>query len=70
MPISYNFCKRATKTAQLTVQLDALKNIFKKLIKQSFSIVATVCDQGASNVAAIKELLLRTDIKRNFEKRI
>lgn len=30
-------------------------------------IVATVYNQGSSNVAAIKELLLHTDMKQNFQ---
>ena len=31
----------------------------------SFQIVATVCDQGSTNVRAIDELVKETDIKRN-----
>lgn len=46
-----------------------IKEHIKKINNAGFHIVATVCDQGSSNVAAIKKLLLRSDMKRNFEKR-
>lgn len=64
MPISYNFCAKTTNKAQLT---RCIKEHIVQINKAGFSIVATVCDQGSSNVAAIHELLLRTDMKRNFE---
>lgn len=66
MPISYNFCAKLTNTAQLT---RCIKEHVQKISKAGFLIVATVCDQGTSNTAAIKKLLLQTDMKRNFEKR-
>lgn len=66
MPVSYNFCYKQTNTAQL---MYCIKDDIKKINNAGFHIVATVCDQGSSNVAAIKELLLRSDMKRNFEKR-
>ncbi|TGZ56290.1 hypothetical protein DBV15_11737 [Temnothorax longispinosus] len=66
MPISYNFCNKQTKTAQL---IRCIKDHVRLINNIDFHIVATVCDQGSSNVAAIKELLLHTDMKRNFKKR-
>jgi len=66
MPISYNFCSKQTNTAQL---IRCIKEHISEIQKAGFQIVATVCDQGSSNVAAIKELLLRTAMKRNFENR-
>ncbi|XP_025158155.1 uncharacterized protein LOC112589372 [Harpegnathos saltator] len=61
MPISYNFCCKQTNTAQL---VRCIKERVSKINDLGFHIVATVCDQGSSNMAAIKELLLRTDMKR------
>jgi len=66
MPISYNFCSKQTNTAQL---IRCIKEHISEIQKPGFQIVATVCDQGSSNVAAIKELLLRTAMKRNFKNR-
>lgn len=66
MPVSYNFCAKATNTAQL---IRCIKEHVHAISKAGFHIVATVCDQGSSNVAAIKELLLRTNLKRNLERR-
>ncbi|XP_011684313.1 PREDICTED: uncharacterized protein LOC105447804 [Wasmannia auropunctata] len=66
MPISYNFCSKQTNTAQL---IRCIKEHVKEIVNTGFHIVATVCDQGSSNVAAIKELLLRTDMNRNFQNR-
>jgi len=64
MPISYSFCYKQTNTGQL---IRCIKEHIKEVVNAGFHIVATVCDQGSSNVAAIKELLLRTDMKRNFQ---
>jgi len=57
MPISYNFCAKTTNTAQL---IRCIKEHIHKINKAGFHIVATVCDQGASNTAAIKKLILQT----------
>jgi len=46
-----------------------IKKHIHKISKTGFYIVATVCDQGASNIAAIKKLILQTNMKRNFEER-
>lgn len=66
MPVSYNFCAKATNTSQL---IRCIKEHISKISKAGFLIVATVCDQGTSNVAAIKHLLYHTDMKRNFERK-
>lgn len=66
MPISSGFCNKQTNTAQL---IRCIKEHVRKISDFGFNIIATVCDQGSSNVAAINDLLLRTDMKRNFEKR-
>lgn len=66
MPISYSFCSKQTNTAQL---MRCIKEHVRKINNTGFNIIATVCDQGSSNVAAIKELLQQTNIKRNLEKR-
>lgn len=66
MPISYNFCSKQTKTAQL---IRCIKKHIYEINKAGFYIVSTVCDQGSSNVAAINELLLRSNIKRRKENR-
>jgi hypothetical protein len=66
MPISYSYCYQQTNTAQL---MRCIKDHVNKISNAGFHIVGTVCDQGSSNVAAIKELLLRTEMKRNFKER-
>lgn len=66
MPISFSFCYKQTNTAQL---VRCIKEHIKKISDSGFYIIATVCDQGSSNVAAINDLLLRTKMKRNFEER-
>lgn len=67
MPISYNFCSKQTTTAQL---MYCIKKHIYEINKAGFYIVCTVCDQGSSNVAAIKKLILHTNIERRREKRI
>ncbi|XP_036144222.1 uncharacterized protein LOC118646056 [Monomorium pharaonis] len=66
MPLSYNFCNKQTNTAQL---IRCIKEHINKVNNAGFHIVATVCDQGSSNVAAIKELLSRINMKRDVEQR-
>ncbi|XP_076247801.1 uncharacterized protein LOC143187475 [Calliopsis andreniformis] len=53
MPISYNYCDSQTKAPQL---IQCIKNVVKALKKTGIEVVATVCDQGSSNVAAINTL--------------
>lgn len=52
LPLSFNFSSAATKSNQLisliTAHVEALK-------EEGLTVIATVCDQGAPNVAAIKK---------------
>ncbi|XP_036144606.1 uncharacterized protein LOC114255440 [Monomorium pharaonis] len=66
MPISFSFCNKQTNTAQL---IRCIKEHVLKLKQVGFHIVAGVCDQGSSNVAAIKELILFSNKKRKSENR-
>lgn len=66
MPLLFNFCDKQTNTAQL---IRCIKEVVLEIKKTGFHIVATVCDQGSSNVAAIKELSLQTAKKKNLENR-
>jgi len=54
MPIGYGFCQNTTNTVQL---VRCITNWLTILLKCGFKPVATVCDQGATNVAAIKLLI-------------
>ncbi|XP_018397725.1 PREDICTED: uncharacterized protein LOC108775768 [Cyphomyrmex costatus] len=53
-PLSYNFCKSQTKSAQL---LRCIKEIVKELTQVGLTIITTVCDQGGPNMATIRKLL-------------
>lgn len=57
IPLSYNFCKNQTKSEQL---VRSIKEIVKEVVQAGFTIIATICDQGTSNVAALNELLNHT----------
>lgn len=46
-----------TKTDSLKYQL---KTIGKKVLATGLKVVATTCDQGATNIAAIKQLINET----------
>lgn len=54
IPLAYNFCKSQTKSAQL---IRCIKEIVNEVAQAGFTIVATVCDQGSSNVSALNEML-------------
>lgn len=66
MPVSYNFCAKNTNATQLR---RCIKQHVLKISKAGFPIVATVCDQGTSNVAAITKLLTDTDNQRKRDGR-
>ncbi|XP_026829887.1 uncharacterized protein LOC113563053 [Ooceraea biroi] len=66
MPVSYNFCHKQTNTAQL---MRCVKEHIKKINNVRFRIVVTVCDQGSSNQAAIKQLIYRSNMKRTSQNR-
>lgn len=57
MPISFGYCENQTRTPQL---ISCIKDIVKSVNQSGLKLVATVCDQGSSNVAAINILLQDT----------
>jgi len=63
-PISYTFCKSTTSSHDLANQI---KNILKAVHSTGLKIVATVCDQGATNTAAIN--ILKNDTKAEYLKK-
>lgn len=56
-PISYTFCAGSTKKNELIQQI---KENISQLQKIGFKVMATVCDQGASNVSALNHLIEET----------
>ncbi|CAK1593758.1 unnamed protein product, partial [Parnassius mnemosyne] len=56
-PIAYYYCSGSTKAVELKVHIN---NIVKKVQKTGLKVVATICDQGTSNVAAITMLIKET----------
>lgn len=56
-PISYTFCSGSTNSAELATQI---KVVIRKLHSVGLHVLATVCDQGASNVSAINSLIQET----------
>lgn len=59
-PLAYYFCAGSTKTINLKEEIK--KNICK-LQEVGFTVLATVCDQGTTNVAAINSLIKETKEK-------
>jgi len=57
MPIGYGYCYGATNSIQL---VRCIKEWLTLLIYCGFNPVATVCDQGGTNVAAINFLIKET----------
>ncbi|RVE52890.1 hypothetical protein evm_002547 [Chilo suppressalis] len=53
-PIMYTFCSATTKTTELK---NLIKEVITKVQQCGLEIVATICDQGASNKAAINSLI-------------
>ncbi|XP_011858221.1 PREDICTED: uncharacterized protein LOC105555787 [Vollenhovia emeryi] len=62
MPIGYGFCNSTTNTPQL---VRCIKQWLTILIKCGLKPVATVCDQGATNVAAINSLIHEANLSRH-----
>ncbi|XP_061721631.1 uncharacterized protein LOC133528306 [Cydia pomonella] len=56
-PISYTFCCTATEKHELA---QAIKDHIRKLKSSGFHVIATVCDQGSSNMSAINALIAET----------
>lgn len=66
MPLGYGFCNSTTRTVQL---IRCIKQWITFLIKCGFKPVATVCDQGGTNIAAINMLIKETnDIRQKQHK--
>lgn len=63
-PIAYTFCRGTTPKEELKM---LLKNIITELQECGFIVVATVCDQGCTNVSTINSLIeeTRVDYIRN-----
>jgi len=56
-PYAYYFCNSTTKTSDL---VSYLKTVITSVNKTGLNIVATVCDQGGPNRAAINFLMTET----------
>lgn len=56
-PISYTFCSGSTKKDDLCL---LIKTLTRKLSSVGFTVLATVCDQGTSNVSAVNYLIEET----------
>ncbi|CAH0717089.1 unnamed protein product, partial [Brenthis ino] len=58
-PISYTFCSGSTKRDDLCL---LIRTLTKKLTSVGFTVLATVCDQGTSNVSAVNYLIEETRV--------
>ena len=58
IPLTYNFCASQTTHGQLA---HCLKEVVRAVTEAGFTIVASVCDQGSSNIKTIKTLQAETD---------
>lgn len=56
-PLAYTFCASTTSAMEIVTQL---KTIIRKLKSIGLEVLATVCDQGATNVSAINWLINET----------
>lgn len=65
-PYAYYFCTNTTKTSDL---VNYLETVIKSVNKTGFEIVATICDQGGTNRAAINHLISETNKKYTLLKR-
>lgn len=63
-PICYTFCKSTTKSHDFA---NKIRNVIKAVDSTGLKIVATVCDQGSTNTAAIN--LLKNDTKAHYLRR-
>lgn len=60
-PISYTFCKSTTKKHDLANQI---KTIIQGITSTGLNVIATICDQGTTNCAAIN--ILKMDTKQYY----
>ena len=58
IPLTYNFCAGQTTHEQLA---SSIKEVVRAVTEAGFVIESTVCDQGSSNLKAIKSLQAQTD---------
>lgn len=66
MPLGYGFCNSATRSIQL---VRCIKQWLSIIIKCGLKPVATVCDQGGPNIAAINMLIQEAnDMRRKLHK--
>ncbi|KAJ8914162.1 hypothetical protein NQ315_016241 [Exocentrus adspersus] len=68
-PICFYFCESTTPTPDL---IRIIKDVVRHVRNTGLEIIATICDQGATNSAAIKQLLNETKVyclKKNIENR-
>lgn len=56
-PLAYTFCASTTSSMEIVTQI---KTIIRKLKSIGLEVLATVCDQGATNVSAINWLINET----------
>jgi hypothetical protein len=57
-PVQFTFCAETTKTIHLKKMI---QTVTKKIQECGLKVVATICDQGVTNVAAINLLLKETE---------
>ena len=62
VPVAYNFCTAQTTHGQL---IYCIKEVVRAVTEAGFIVAATVCDQGSSNMKAIKTMQQDTDKIRN-----
>lgn len=63
-PVSYTFCKSTTSSHDLANQI---RNIIRAIQSTGLKIIATICDQGATNTAATN--ILKNDTKADYLRR-
>jgi len=61
MPLGYGFCESATQTFQL---VRCIKEWLSNIIECGFKPIATICDQGSTNMAAINVLIQESNMIR------
>lgn len=65
-PVAYYFCQSTTKTPQL---VKCITEVIEEIQKTGLKVMSTVCDQGTSNVKAIKLLKQSTKFIDSDENR-
>ena len=58
IPLTYNFCASQTIHVQLSF---CIKKVVKAVTEAGFVIAASICDQGSSNMKALKILQAETN---------